>query len=153
MFEVRDEDDAEIKQYTHDKNIVEIIVEKENHICEMENKIFKIMGLALAFLKQVKIVPQTMQPKFLNKMNVLQMQDTFRGQMSNYAPSMIGCVFERISCLLSLSHAKKLLLTHGVESFNDYIMNFFDLTKKDKDKTKSLGFLRDVKGTEEFKDL
>lgn len=51
MFEVRDEEDEEIKQYTHDKNIVEIIVEKENHICEMENKIFRIMGLALAFLK------------------------------------------------------------------------------------------------------
>lgn len=71
MFEVRDEEDDEIKQYTHDKNILEIIVEKENHIIEMENKIYKIMSLALAFLKQVKIVPQTMQPKYLNKMNVL----------------------------------------------------------------------------------
>lgn len=81
------------------------------------------------------------------------MQDTFRSQMSSYAPSMISCVFERISCLLSLSHAKKLLLTHGVESFSDYIMNFFDLTKKDKDKSKSLGFLKDVKATQEFKDL
>jgi ERCC4-related helicase len=32
-------------------------------------------------------------------------------------------------------------------------MNFFDLTKKDKDKAKSLGFLRDVKATPEFKDM
>ena len=71
MFEVRDEEDDEIKQYTHDKNILEIVVEKENHICEMENKIYKIMVLALAFLKQVKIVPHTMQPKYLNKMYVL----------------------------------------------------------------------------------
>ena len=30
MLEVRDEEDDEIKQYTHDKDIVEIIVEKEN---------------------------------------------------------------------------------------------------------------------------
>lgn len=73
MFEVRDEEDEEIKQYTHEKNITEIIVEKENHIIEMENKIFRVMGLAMAFLKQVKIVPHSMQPKFLNKMNVLQM--------------------------------------------------------------------------------
>jgi ERCC4-related helicase len=143
MFEVRDEEDDEIRQYTHDKNIVEIVVEKENHICEMENKIYKIMALALMFLKQVKIVPHAMQPKFLNKMNVLQMQDTFRSQMSNYAPSMISCVFERISCLLSLCHAKKLLLTHGVESFSDYILNFFDLSKKDKGK--GIGFLKDLK--------
>jgi ERCC4-related helicase len=71
MFEVRDEEDDEIKQYTHDKNILEIIVEKENHINEMENKIYRIMALALAFLKQVKLVPHTMQPKYLNKMNIL----------------------------------------------------------------------------------
>jgi len=70
--------------------------------------------------------------------------------MHNYASSMIGCVYERISCLLSLSHAKKLLLTHGIESFSDYIMNFFDLTKKEK---KNLNFLKDIKGTDEYKDM
>ncbi len=63
---------------------------------------------------------------------------------------MIGCVYERISCLLSLSHAKKLLLTHGLESFSDYIGNFFDLTKKDK---KNVHFLKDIKATEDYKDL
>ena len=68
---LRDEEDEEIKQYTHDKNILEIVVEKENHINEMENKIYKIMALALAFLKQVKLVPHSMQPKYLNKMNIL----------------------------------------------------------------------------------
>ena len=51
MFDVRDEADDEIRQYTHDKNILELGVEKENHISEMENKIYKIMGLAMAFLK------------------------------------------------------------------------------------------------------
>ena len=51
MFEVRDEEDDEIKQYTHDKNILEIVVEKENYISELENKMYRIMGLALAFLK------------------------------------------------------------------------------------------------------
>jgi ERCC4-related helicase len=51
MFEVRDDEDEEIKQYTFDKNIVEIVVEKEDHITEMENKMYKVMGLALAFLK------------------------------------------------------------------------------------------------------
>jgi hypothetical protein len=32
MFEVRDDEDEEIKQYTFDKDILEIIVEKEDHI-------------------------------------------------------------------------------------------------------------------------
>jgi ERCC4-related helicase len=63
---------------------------------------------------------------------------------------MITCVFERISCLLSLTHGKKLLLTHGFESFADYINNYFDLTKKDK---KNLRFLKDMKETEEYKEL
>jgi len=63
---------------------------------------------------------------------------------------MISCVFERISCLLSLCHAKKLLLTHGVDSFSSYVTNYFDLNQKDK---KNAHFLRDVKATPEFKDL
>jgi len=29
---VRDEDDEEVKKYTHDKNIVEVLVEKEDGI-------------------------------------------------------------------------------------------------------------------------
>lgn len=73
--------------------------------------------------------------------------------MANYAPSMISCVFERISCLLSLSHAKKLLLTHGVESFSDYIVNFFDITKKDPKSNKNHGFLKDLKESPEYKEL
>ena len=36
MFEVRDEEDEEIKQYTHDKNIVEILIPRANHISELE---------------------------------------------------------------------------------------------------------------------
>jgi hypothetical protein len=31
-LEVRDEDDDEVKKYTHDKNIVEVLVEKEDGI-------------------------------------------------------------------------------------------------------------------------
>ena len=50
---------------------MEIVVEKEDHITEMENKMYRVMGLALAFLKQVKLIPQTMIPKYLNKMNLL----------------------------------------------------------------------------------
>lgn len=71
MFEVRDDEDEEIKQYTFDKNIVEIVVEKEDHITEMENKMYKVMALALAFLKQVRLIPPNMMPKYLNKMNLL----------------------------------------------------------------------------------
>jgi len=43
MFEVRDDEDAEITQYTYNKNIVEILIEKENHIAEIEIKLFDLM--------------------------------------------------------------------------------------------------------------
>ena len=52
-LEVRDEEDEEIKQYTHEKDIIEIVVEKENHMIEMEGKLFQLIALGLAFLKQI----------------------------------------------------------------------------------------------------
>lgn len=42
-FEVRDEDDEEVKRYTHDKNIVEVIVDKENTSQLMETHLHKLM--------------------------------------------------------------------------------------------------------------
>jgi ERCC4-related helicase len=72
---VRDEDDDEIKKYTHDKDIVEILVEKENHIVKLENMLHKLMVIPLAFLRQINLVNHTMQPRFLNTMNLLKIQD------------------------------------------------------------------------------
>jgi ERCC4-related helicase len=70
-LEVRDEDDAEVKKYTHDKNIVEIIVEKEDAIRNLGVYLDKIIDLCLLFLKGAKLIPQTTQAKFVNKMTVL----------------------------------------------------------------------------------
>ncbi len=46
-LEVRDEDDAEVKKYTFDKNIIEIIVEKEDGIQKMEEYIGQLMEICL----------------------------------------------------------------------------------------------------------
>lgn len=77
-FEVRDEDDEEVKKYTHDKNIVEVLVDKENTTLVMEQHIFGLMEHGLKFLKQAKVVAYTAHPKFVNKMTLLNMQDEFR---------------------------------------------------------------------------
>ena len=58
MFEVRDEDDDEIKKYTYDKDIVEILIDRENHITELEQKLYQLMLLPMQFLKQMNILPQ-----------------------------------------------------------------------------------------------
>jgi ERCC4-related helicase len=69
--------------------------------------------------------------------------------MNNYASQVISTVFERMACLMSMCHGKKLLLIHGIESFSDYISNYFDLTKDKKNKN----FINNLKGTEEYKEL
>lgn len=77
-FEVRDEEDEEVKKYTFDKNIVEVIVDKENNISVLEGHIFKLMELPLAFLKTSNVIAPMTHPKFVNKMTILNLHDKFR---------------------------------------------------------------------------
>lgn len=46
-FEVRDEEDAEVKQHTHDKNIKEVYVDKDDSIQSMEKYVSQLMDLCL----------------------------------------------------------------------------------------------------------
>ena len=56
MFEVRDDEDSEIKKYTFDKNICEVIIPKVDNINQLETKLLNFMNLPLAFLKSMKAV-------------------------------------------------------------------------------------------------
>lgn len=143
-LEVRDEDDAEVRKYTHDKNIVEIIVDKEDGMQILETHINGLVELCLGFLKQAKLISPQTAAKFVNKMTVINIQDDVRAKQLQGAISLdfVGAVFTRTSVLISLCHAKKLLATHGYESFTEYITGFFDLTKKDK---KNIPFLKHLK--------
>ena len=70
-LEVRDEDDEEVRKYTHNKNIVEIIVDKEDGIQILETHLNNLMELCMGFLKQAKLIsPQTVA-KYVNKMTVI----------------------------------------------------------------------------------
>ena len=77
-FEVRDEEDDEVKKYTHDKNIVEVLVDKEDCGSVMEGHILKLMEHALSFLKSSHLIAPNAHPKFINKMTLLNLQDEFR---------------------------------------------------------------------------
>ena len=65
-FEVRDEEDEEVKKYTHDKNIVEVFVEKENNVTCMEDHIYKMMDRVLEFLKKAALLPPNTHSKYIN---------------------------------------------------------------------------------------
>ena len=137
-FEVRDECDAEVKKYTHDKNIVEVMVDKEDTISAMEKHIGALQEICLKFLRSCRLVGQDIQAKHIGKMTILNLQDELK-RRQQYGSDMMGAIFQRTATLMSLCHAKKLLATHGYESFAEYITGFFDLTRKDK---KNANFLK-----------
>jgi ERCC4-related helicase len=85
-------------------------------------------------------------------MTILNLQNDFRTKCENgaFGADMMGAVFQRTSALMSLIHAKKLLLTHGYESFTSYLQNYMDITKKDK---KNIPLIKSLKETKEYKAL
>lgn len=143
-----------MKKYTHDKNIVEVIVDRENNVEVMEGYIFKLMEHALAFLKSANIIAPTTQARFVNKMTMLNLQDKVKQgcEAGQYSTEMISATFVRTGALISLIHAKTLLLTHGYDSFYEYITNYFDENAAKK-KQSSSSFVKKLKQTQEYKDF
>ena len=66
---------------------------------------------------------------------------------------MLGAFFQRTSVLISLVHAKKLLLTHGYQSFYEYINGYFDEASSKNKKNGISSFVKNIKKTEEFKEF
>ena len=64
-----------------------------------------------------------------------------------YSVEMMGAFFSRTSVLMSLVHARKLLLTHGYQSFYEYITGYFDETssKNRKKENGMSGFTKNLK--------
>jgi len=85
------------------------------------------------------ILPQTMQPRYVNVMSVRKLCDGFQANAQNYSPNMMGSFFQRAVLLQNLCHAKQLLMTQGCESFVEYFTKVFALEKKDQ---KKIGFLK-----------
>lgn len=77
MLEVRDEEDEEIQRYTHHKDIVQVLIDKANHIDELERKLWSLMLLPMSFLKQMGIMPHNMQPRYMTVMNVRNLIEKF----------------------------------------------------------------------------
>ena len=55
-----------MKRHTHEKNIVEIIVEKEDNLLVLEKMVLELMELPLAFLKQIKLISPSSKAQFIN---------------------------------------------------------------------------------------
>ncbi len=53
MLEVRSELDQEIKKYTFEKNITELIIPKDNFVKDIENLILKLMDNLIPYFKAI----------------------------------------------------------------------------------------------------
>jgi len=111
-LEVFDEEDEEVKKHTHEKNIVEIIVEKEDNLHLLEKHLLALMELPLAFLKQCKLISPNTKAQFINQMTLLTMMEDMNKRLAEgtFTQEMTSPVYTRNSVLMSLIHAKKLLL-------------------------------------------
>ena len=89
------------------------------------------MLLPMQFLKQMEILPHSMQPRYLNVMTVRNLCDKFQANIQNYSTGMMSSFFQRTTLLQNLCHAKQLLLTQGTESFKEAFTKIFALDKKD----------------------
>lgn len=80
MFEVRDEGDDEVSKYTFDKNVIEIVVEKQENIGDIEELIYEIMWIPMKFLKRMGLLQKGIQPAFMNMLSIRNLTHQF---MSN----------------------------------------------------------------------
>jgi hypothetical protein len=53
MLEVRSELDEEIKKYTFEKNITELVIPKDNFVKDIENLILKLMDMLIPYFKAI----------------------------------------------------------------------------------------------------
>lgn len=116
----------------------------------MEMHVHRMMEVCLDFLKQAKLVKSDTTARYINKMTVLRLQEEVQQRGEQYGADFIGAVFQRTSALNSMCHAKKLLTTHGYESFAEYMTNYFNLDVKGK---KNVPFIKNMKKQKCFIDF
>lgn len=126
-IELRTENDEELKKYIFNKRIqIAEIEEQENQICH-KRLIDKIINSRLEVMKKFSICDKKISVNYINMIFLLKCQDKFKQDRilfeEEYGRSMVSEIYDNFSLLFSLVNAKKLLNTHGIESFKSAIYN------------------------------
>ena len=73
-LEVRDEEDEEIRKYTYEKDIQELVIPKDNHIKVIEDHLNNLAETQLLpYMKGIKILPHSVKARHITAMTVLDM--------------------------------------------------------------------------------
>lgn len=54
-----------------------MLIQKEDHIRELEDKVYRLMILPMQFLKQIGLMAHSMQPRYMSVMSVRNMIEKF----------------------------------------------------------------------------
>ncbi|RMX65972.1 hypothetical protein DD238_002342 [Peronospora effusa] len=127
-IESRSADDPDVKKYTHARQEEVIICRLSAQITEVKTQFLKCFTPIVQRLFRGNII-QYNDPEKLTSWYVLQAREKFRKSPS-YASNRSA--ESDLALLVSLLHAKSLLIGHGLSSFCDQIMNWVEERKRGK---------------------
>ncbi|KAE9018831.1 Fanconi anemia group M protein [Phytophthora rubi] len=127
-IESRSADDPDVKKYTHARQEEVIVCRLGAQIVEVKTLFFKCFTPIIQRLLRGNIIPYG-DPEKLSSWHVLQAREKFRKSPS-YASNRSA--ESDLALLVSLLHAKSLLIGHGLTSFREQILNWTEERKKGK---------------------
>jgi len=127
-IEARDENDPDVKPYTHNKNIQELHIKNTECVIKLEKLIKEVIDIPKRFLEEHNLLPR--QKWMHNKLQILEWQEKFQERFAKvseqYGEDFVFLAFTSFSCMLSLVTSHQMLLTHGVATFKENILKFKD---------------------------
>ncbi|KAI9914226.1 hypothetical protein PsorP6_005502 [Peronosclerospora sorghi] len=127
-IESRSADDPDVKKYTHARQEEVIVCRLGTKIMEMKKLFLKCFTLIVQWLLRNYII-QHGDPDKRTSWYVLQARETFR-KSPNYSSNRSA--ESDLALIVSLLHAKNLLVGHGLSSFRDQIVNWVEEREKGK---------------------
>ncbi len=134
--EARSEEDPDVKQYTHNKNIEVIKVGKTGEITKLEDQLLKVIAIPQHQLQAMQLLPFVARQKAVNKMMVLESQEKFKREAAQFerthGMSGMCMAYSCFSSLLSLLSGLSMLVTHGIDSLKMFCEKFRDSVEEKK---------------------
>ena len=125
-IELRTEQDEEVKKYTYNKKIQIAEIKEEDKQSDYRKLIDKLLTTRLDVMKKYGICEKKVTVNYLTVIYMIKTQEKFKENRFNfeeeYGKNMVSEIYDNFSLMFSLLHAKKMLLTQGVDSFKNSIL-------------------------------
>ncbi|KZL76105.1 fanconi anemia group M protein [Colletotrichum tofieldiae] len=123
-IEIRTEDSIDIRQYVHQRNVEQVILDPSDEMCEIKELFSKALKPLMDKLTQQNIYYGRDPMAITTYGLVKQQQDWFANVGRKTNPGMQFMMRAIFSILQSLAHAIKLLNFHGIRPFYENLKEF-----------------------------